>query len=62
MTDRAENPRIRRARLSGPEHVTKDATVAEMAADGTMTVWPKERTSGFVHQETKTKSASRRCA
>jgi len=38
MTDRAEDPRVRRARLSGPEHVTKDATVAEIAADGTMTV------------------------
>src|SRR5260370_25032358 len=37
MTDRAEDPRITRARLSGPEHVTKDATVAEIAADGTMT-------------------------
>jgi hypothetical protein len=38
MTDRAEDPRVRRARFSGPEHVTKDATVAEIAADGTMTV------------------------
>lgn len=38
MTDRAEEPRVRRARLSGPEHVTKDATVAEIAADGNMTV------------------------
>jgi hypothetical protein len=38
MTDRAEDPRVRRARLSGPEHVTKDATVAEIAADGNMTV------------------------
>jgi len=38
MTDRAEDPRVRRARLSGPEHVTKDATVAEIAADGTMTI------------------------
>src|ERR1700680_3983639 len=41
MTDKAEDPRVRRARLSGPEHVTKDATVAEMAADGTMTVLVK---------------------
>jgi hypothetical protein len=32
MADKAEDPRIRRARLSGPEQVTKDATVAEMAA------------------------------
>ena len=41
MTDKAEDPRITRARLSGPEHVTKDATVAEMAADGTMTILVK---------------------
>jgi hypothetical protein len=38
MIDKAEDPRIRRARLSGPDQVTKDATVAEIAADGTMTV------------------------
>jgi hypothetical protein len=38
MADRAEDPRITRARLSGPAQVTKDATVAEIAADGTMTV------------------------
>jgi hypothetical protein len=41
MTDKGEDPRITRARLSGPEQVTKDATVAEMAADGTMTVLVK---------------------
>jgi hypothetical protein len=41
MTDKAEDPRITRARLSGPKQVTKDATVAEMAADGTMTVLVK---------------------
>jgi hypothetical protein len=41
MTDKAEDPRVRRARLSGPEHVTKDATVAEIATDGTMTVLVK---------------------
>src|SRR6202030_1794134 len=46
MTDNAEDPRIRRARLSGPEHVTKDATVAEMAADGTMTVLVKGTNEG----------------
>jgi hypothetical protein len=38
MSDKAEDPRIRRARLAGPEYVTKDATIAEMAADGTMTI------------------------
>src|SRR4030088_910259 len=38
MTDKGEDPRITRARLSGPEHVTKDAMVAKMAGDGTMTV------------------------
>jgi hypothetical protein len=41
MTDKGEDPRITRARLSGPEHVTKDATVAEMGADGTLTVLVK---------------------
>ncbi len=38
MNDRSEDPRITRARLSGPEQVTKDATVAELQRDGTMTV------------------------
>jgi len=38
MADKAEDPRVRRARLAGPAQVTKDATVAEIAADGTMTV------------------------
>ena len=41
MNDKAEDPRIRKARLSGPEQVTKDATVAEMAAGGTMSVLVK---------------------
>jgi hypothetical protein len=41
MVDKAEDPRITRARLSGPEQVTKHATVAEIAADGTMTVLAK---------------------
>ena len=41
VADRAEDPRIRRARLAGPEEVTKEATVAEIAADGTMTVLAK---------------------
>jgi hypothetical protein len=39
--DKAEDPRITRARLAGPEQVTKNATVAEIAADGTMTVLVK---------------------
>jgi hypothetical protein len=38
MSDKAEDPKIRRARLAGPEYVTKDATIAEIAADGTMTI------------------------
>ena len=38
MTDKAESPRIRRARLSGPEVVTKAVTVAEMAADGSLII------------------------
>jgi hypothetical protein len=41
MTGKAEDPRITRARLSGPEQVTKDATVAELGAGGTMTVLVK---------------------
>lgn len=41
MTDKAEDPRIRRARLAGPEVVTKDATVAEMAADGSLIILAK---------------------
>jgi basic membrane lipoprotein Med (substrate-binding protein (PBP1-ABC) superfamily) len=41
MADKAEDPRITRARLSGPGQVTKNATVAEIAADGTMTVLVK---------------------
>ena len=41
MTDKAESPRIRRARLSGPEVVTKAATVAEMAADGSLIILAK---------------------
>jgi len=41
MKDRAEDPRIRRARLSGPEHVTKDATVAELGVGGTLNILVK---------------------
>jgi hypothetical protein len=41
MMDKAEDPRIRRARLAGPEVVTKDATVAEMAADGSLIIMAK---------------------
>jgi hypothetical protein len=41
MSGGAEDPRITRARLSGPEQVTKDATVAELGAGGTMTVLVK---------------------
>jgi hypothetical protein len=41
MKDRAEDPRIRRARLSGPEHVTRDATVAELGAGGTLNILVK---------------------
>ncbi len=39
--DKAEDPRITRARLAGPQQVTKDATVAIMAADGTMSILAK---------------------
>lgn len=41
MRDQAEDPRITRARLSGPEQVTRNATVAELGADGTLTVLAK---------------------
>lgn len=41
MTDKAEDPKIRRARLSGPSVVSKDATVAEIAADGSITILAK---------------------
>jgi hypothetical protein len=41
MNDKAEDPRVTRARLSGPEHVTKDATIAELKRDGSMTVLVK---------------------
>ena len=41
MKDQAEDPRITRARLSGPEHVTKNAMVAEIGAGGTMTILVK---------------------
>jgi hypothetical protein len=36
--DRAEDPRITRARLSGPAHVTRDATVAEFGVGGTLNI------------------------
>ena len=36
MTDQAEDPRITRARLAGPSHVTKDASVAEIGHNGTL--------------------------
>ena len=41
MTDKAEDPRVTRARLSGPEQVTKNASVAEISADGTMIILVK---------------------
>src|ERR1700686_5404525 len=47
MADKAEDPRIRRARLAGPEQVTKNETVAEIAGDGPMTVLVKETNEGF---------------
>jgi hypothetical protein len=38
MQDQAEDPRITRARLSGPKQVTKNATVAEFGPGGVMKV------------------------
>ena len=41
MIDTAEDPRITRARLSGPSGVTKDATVAIIGPGGKMTILAK---------------------
>ena len=41
VIDKAEDPRITRARLSGPEQVTKEATVSELGSGGSMTVLVK---------------------
>jgi hypothetical protein len=41
IRDRAEDPRITRARLYGPEHVTRDATVAEFGVAGTLKILVK---------------------
>jgi hypothetical protein len=41
VKDQAEDPRITRARLSGPEQVTRNATVAELGAEGSMTILVK---------------------
>jgi hypothetical protein len=38
IVDRAEDPRITRARLSGPAHATKDATVAVFGVGGTLNI------------------------
>src|SRR5580700_3239123 len=38
MSDEIVKAKIRRALLSGPDCITKDATVVEMGADGKMTV------------------------
>jgi hypothetical protein len=41
VKDQAEDPRITRARLAGPEQVTRNATVAELGSDGSMTILVK---------------------
>src|ERR1700739_3557642 len=41
IRDRAEDPRITRARLAGPEHVTRDATVADFGVAGTLKILVK---------------------
>src|ERR1700678_3076506 len=46
MVDKAEDPRITRARLSGPEQVTKDATVAKLHRDASMTVLAQGTNNG----------------
>src|SRR5258708_5572444 len=55
MTDKAKDPRSRRARLSGPEQVTKDAPVAKMAEDGTMTILAKGTNEGVCPRGNKKK-------
>jgi len=62
MNDKAEDPRVTRARLSGPEQVTKDATIAELKRDGSMTVLVKGTNEWVCALATKTISATRRCA
>jgi hypothetical protein len=41
VKDQAEDPPITRARLAGPEQVTRNATVAELGSDGSMTILVK---------------------
>src|ERR1700737_5490769 len=60
MTDKGEDPRITRARLSGPEQVPKEATVAEMAADGAMTVLVKGTKEWVCTRGNKNKIAHQR--
>jgi hypothetical protein len=43
MSDEIVKAKIRRALLSGPESVTKDASVVEMDAQGKMTVLRPDR-------------------
>ncbi len=64
MADKAEDPRITRARLAGPEQVTKKRDGRrEMAADRHHDrSGQRHERVGFVHPETKTESAIRRCA
>ena len=62
MREPAEDPRITRARLSGPWEVTKDATVAELGAGGTLTVLVKGTNQWCVPRATRIPLAIRRCA
>ena len=43
IKDRAEAPKITRARLSGPDHLTRDATVAELGVGGALNILVKGR-------------------
>jgi hypothetical protein len=53
--------KIARAMLSGPHQVTKDATVAEMGADGNLVILRQGTTIGSAFPEMRTRSAMFLC-
>ena len=54
--------KISRAMLSGPRHITKDATVAEMDAQGNLVVLRQGTNHWVASPATRTKSATSPCA
>ena len=54
--------KIARAMLSGLGEITKDATVAEMGADGNLIILRKARTIGSAFPEMRMRSAMFLCA